>query len=255
MDVYGSGATGDADATATLEVLPRDCLQGTKVDVRGEGWHGWSVGLTVDGRPAHVARVPLGLAGPEGILPDGSGAFVVQVSTWRLPPGNHTVTATSSHESRQITVRNTLVIRAHENPFPPDPHGHPADLREGAEAEELEDPIGRDRYFFERRFGHIERVPLGVRARQIEEIRALRARRDLLETGPAAMSQERTGRPTGRPRCRAQRTGRPWALGRSCCPAIRTAAGRSPSPSTPRTRAPCTWARPGAGCGRAPTGG
>lgn len=164
------------------------------VDVRGEGWRGWSVGLAVDGRPAQLARVPLGLAGPEGILPDGSGAFVVQVSTWKLPPGDHTVTATSSYEGRQITVRCMLVLREHASPFPLNPHEHPADLPEGAEedpeGEEFEDPFARDRYHFERRFGHIGTVPLGVRATQIEEIRVLRSRRDLLEAGCPATNLE-----------------------------------------------------------------
>ncbi|GAA4293135.1 hypothetical protein GCM10023086_03710 [Streptomyces venetus] len=180
MDAYGSSGAGDAEAAATLEVLPPDCLYGTRVDVRGEGWHGWSVRLTVDGHPAHVERVSLGLAGPEGILPDGSGAFVVQVSTMRLQPGEHTFTASSSGDGARVVAHRTLVLRERHGGLPPDLHDPAVDLPGGLEHGEFEDPFARDRYHFERRFGHIGHVPPGVRARQIEEIRALRARRDLL---------------------------------------------------------------------------
>ncbi|MEU2288231.1 glycosyl hydrolase [Streptomyces sp. NPDC013178] len=173
-------------------MAPSACLQGTRVDVRGEGWHGWSVSLTVDGRTAPVERVSLGLAGPEGILPDGSGAFVVQVSTMRLEPGDHTITASSSYEGGRFDVHSTLVLHERVDTARVDPHDGRADLSEGVETDALEDPFARDRYHFERRFGHIGHVPLGVRAKQMEEIRALRARRDLLAAERPPTSRQGT---------------------------------------------------------------
>ncbi|MGW6981640.1 glycosyl hydrolase [Streptomyces sp. NPDC054932] len=101
--------------------------------------------------------------------------------------------ATSSYGGREITICRTFVLRERETPLPPDPHGRHGDLPEGEEEEEFEDPYARDSYHFERRFGHIGHVPLGVRARQIEDLRALRAHRDMLEARRPAPDPQDTG--------------------------------------------------------------
>ncbi|EFL31953.1 glycosyl hydrolase [Streptomyces viridochromogenes DSM 40736] len=110
----------------------------------------------------------------------------------QLPPGEHIFTASSSSKDGPVVAHRTLVLRERPDAPPPDPHDTPADLPGGQEAGEFEDPFARDRYHFERRFGHIGHVPLGARARQIEDIRSLRASRDVLATQPTT-SQEDTG--------------------------------------------------------------
>ncbi|MFJ5549119.1 WD40/YVTN/BNR-like repeat-containing protein [Streptomyces sp. NPDC093225] len=213
---------GDAATTPLLDVSPRACAQGMPLDIRGRGWQSWPVRLTVDGRPVRCERVLVGLAVPdsgelgddgatdapqdpydepvrrpaarpgEAVRPDGTGTFLCRLSTLHLDPGEHRVAAAYAHRGAEyaqdgheaaapvaVLVRPRTDVGGGQAP----PEGAEAESGSDGPREEGDAPFARDRFHWERRFGHLGRIPPGTRETQISQVRALRERRDRLEAG------------------------------------------------------------------------
>ncbi|MFJ7159980.1 WD40/YVTN/BNR-like repeat-containing protein [Streptomyces sp. NPDC101118] len=184
------------------------------IEIRGSGWQSWPVRLTVDGLAVLPDRVLQGLAVPdvggagdeptaerydgadvrpatgEAVVPDGTGAFVCRLSTFRLDPGDHHIAAAYTQRGThyvQGEEENAAPVTVTVRVRPDTGDDRPAlGSEEGADGEPHEEgdaPLERERYLWERRFGHIGRIPPGAREAQVSDVRALRERRDRLEAG------------------------------------------------------------------------
>ncbi|MET9437175.1 glycosyl hydrolase [Streptomyces sp. NPDC006551] len=197
------------------------------LEIHGTGWQSWPVLLTIDGQAVMADRMLQGLTvpftGPDGarpetdgtgktypsaqtyepldgqghrnngeaIRPDGTGTFLCRLSTLRLEPGEHRITATYAQNGtayeqngHQPDAHTAVVVRARTEArggeAPPTDHEEEQGAA-GETREEGDSPFERERYHWERRFGHLGRIPDGVRETQISHVRALRERRDRLE--------------------------------------------------------------------------
>ncbi|MFD7324343.1 glycosyl hydrolase [Streptomyces sp. NPDC059875] len=212
-DGYGNStgrSEGGSAPTPLLEASLHECRQGMPLDIHGTGWQSWPVRLTVDGQAVLANRVLRGQTVPdpardkgEAIRPDGSGTFLCRLSTARLEPGEHHIGATYedrgegfAQDGYEGDAHTTVVVTARGER--PGGEARPADLDEGqaaaaGEQEEGDSPFERERFHWERRFGHLGRVPPGVRETQISQIRALRERRDRIEAGLRATADQGPG--------------------------------------------------------------
>ncbi|MFD7324199.1 glycosyl hydrolase [Streptomyces sp. NPDC059875] len=151
-------------------------------------------------------RILVGLPSDDGIRPEGTGDFIVRISTMHLDPGEHSVMAASSFDGQRVRAKAAVVVREREvlDPAGPDDAATgfdvtAADDQSGALPESSEpeagpevgeeDPFERDRQLFAQRFGHLGHVPPGVREAQISHIRSLRSRRERLEAGRRATEE------------------------------------------------------------------
>ncbi|MDT0484697.1 WD40/YVTN/BNR-like repeat-containing protein [Streptomyces doebereineriae] len=214
---------GDAATTTPLlEVSPPECRQGMPLEIRGTGWQSWPVRLTVDGQAVLVDRVLQGLTGPvpcpngngpetegprqqqrplnnnEAIRPDGTGTFLCRLSSLRLELGQHRLEAAYAQNGHEAGAKASVVILARHDPdggetLPavPDENGQVPET--GEPQGEGDRPFERDQFHWERRFGHLGRIPPGVRETQISQVRALRERRDRLEAGLRAAAAQGQG--------------------------------------------------------------
>ncbi|MFF0753037.1 glycosyl hydrolase [Streptomyces sp. NPDC004267] len=216
MDGYGSitsRSEGGSAHTPLLEVSLPACRQGMPLDVRGSDWQSWPVRLTVDGQAVLPDHVLLGQTVPdpvrdkgEAIRPDGTGTFLCRLSTLRLEPGEHHIAAAYAdagegfaQDGYEAGAHTTVTViargetrRGGAPAREPDAEQRTA-AGEGAEHEEGDDPFERERFHWERRFGHLGRIPPGVRETQISQVRALRERRDRLEAGLRAVAGKDPG--------------------------------------------------------------
>ncbi|MFC9294598.1 WD40/YVTN/BNR-like repeat-containing protein [Streptomyces sp. NPDC057010] len=180
------------------------------LEIRGTGWQGWPVRVTVDGQAVVPDRVLRGQTLPdpgrdkgEAIRPDGTGTFLCRLSTLRLETGEHHIGATYAQTGEGFAqgeydgdAHTTVVVTARgETPRgearPTDPDEGPAAAVD--EREEGDSPFERERFHWERRFGHLGRIPPSVRQTQIAQIRAARKRRDRIEAALRAAPEEVPG--------------------------------------------------------------
>ncbi|MBT2444091.1 hypothetical protein J7E93_29175 [Streptomyces sp. ISL-36] len=160
------------------------------LEIRGTGWQSWPVRLAVDGQAVLSDRVLQGVAVPdparqkgEAIRPDGTGAFLCRLSTLRMEPGEHHIGAAYADRGEGFAqdgyegdAHTTVVVTAREErpegeagPAAPGGEAGSADLDDGRaaaageEPEAGDSPFERERFHWERRFGHLGRIPPGVR--------------------------------------------------------------------------------------------
>ncbi len=160
----------------TLVALPRAVREGMELELYGEGWPDCPIELTTARRRAvALTRIVTGYPVPGGLRPDASGTFRVAIDTMGLDAGTRQITARSAHR----TLEAVAVVRIRILPQPSPVEGRrDEEPREGGR-DDVHKPFWRDRHFLDRRFGHLGRVPEGTRKVQIDEVRRLRAERDL----------------------------------------------------------------------------
>ncbi|MEV4431101.1 glycosyl hydrolase [Streptomyces sp. NPDC049602] len=214
MDGYGS-TTGRSDggpvATPHLEVSLPECRQGMPLEIRGTSWQSWPVRLSVDGQAVLPDRVLQGLTVPdpardkgEAVRPDGTGVFLCRLSTLRMEPGEHHIGATYAEtgegyaqDGYEGSAHTQVVVRAREQArggeVPPPDLDDGQGTGAGEEPEASDSAFERERFHWERRFGHLGRIPPGARETQISQVRALRERRDRIEAGLLATAGQDPG--------------------------------------------------------------
>ncbi|HEY7123766.1 MAG TPA: hypothetical protein VH540_07410 [Ktedonobacterales bacterium] len=149
-----------------LLVNPGNVREGEQITVRGTGWGDCPVTMTIGEGVVKGFQVAQGQPVAGGVRPDAKGEFVVLLGTWGIKPGTHELVVASTRHREPTRLARRFSVDKQEQPRP-----------DGAE-EDNGMAHWRARDFFRRRFGHLGFVPPGMRARQIGQVRTLRAQRD-----------------------------------------------------------------------------
>lgn len=166
-----------------LELNPSSVRRGDPIIVRGRGWPAYPVSFMINQKNIRPSRVSSGILDGTEITIDASGGFVVEISTYNLKEGKHSLSAFSRHFDLSATVSKAFTIEVRqsiadvidriekESRKKKDESDQDTNEEEG-----WDPPYWRQLDWFQRRFGHLGYIPEGVREKQISEIRKLRSR-------------------------------------------------------------------------------
>ena len=158
-----------------IAVVSARARVGDRIDVVGTGWADCPVELAIQGKPITPWKLIQGFPVGRLFRPDADGAFIVQVATFDLAPGQLQLSATqSAHVDSKAAIVEVELLPRPTSQSSVEDQDQDQDQQDEDEDESADGPYLRAQAFLTQRFALAGFIPPGTRAQQIRSVRDLR---------------------------------------------------------------------------------